>query len=303
MSNYSSAYRTPFDAENAPSRGSDPRDDDFRQTSPQLIGGSGQPVTGFVGLESKWKLWDPGGHITFAGVDPVRRMALLQVANSPFKHWAGLVQPMPIPALIPQDPGDGDSPAAAFFSTLDYTVYCRTIVADVIAATPDGSHAGVMMGLVLGEDLLGQPDTSQLMAAGLSAWRGGDFYASTAQCGPALAVFSAFDSLPTTMLGGSGLMTGIYTRARVHCERVKQDEETPEQWATTIHADFSTDGVGWVRMGKLEIEAPIRHAGFGLYGGSVIGLASFTDLFRIDLHQNVDDVLKAIGGSTELGAV
>lgn len=295
MSGYLATYRGPFDATIAPLRGADPRDDDFRQTSPQFKV-AGLAVPGFVALEKKWLTWDPANVIALACVDPVRQMMILKCSGA-IKAWAGMVQKMPVPTLV----------GTALEATIEYTVYGKTVCGDVAT---DGEHEVVHAGLVLGEDLIGMPDTSQLIAAGLTLYRqistGGDMGGGGvvgSQCAPSMSQFVTYDAPALPAYIATGLCTQAYTRARVRASVSRESTGEPLEYETDVWCDLSFDGVGWLRMATANMPAPIMHAGFGIQSNSALDVAMFLDLFRVDVHQGVDDLLKAVGGSDIAGAV
>lgn len=304
MAQYSTAYRTPFDANNAIGRGSNPRDDDFRQTSPQLKV-NGLAVPGFVALESKWKKWDPFSIVSFAAVDPVRQMAMLRTVGNGVpsaKAWAGYVQAMPLPALPAFAASVGGAPPPPVSAAIEYTVYQRLVVGDV---QQSGAFDDASIALVLGEDLIDAPDTSQIVTAGLVMTRAsGGLGTMETLSVPAMSFVAVGDGIPYWRFRSvSGLETGIYVRARIRTYVERATAEADPVWQTTVHCDYSQAGDGWLRMSSQELTIPIRHAGFAVQSTDGFSVTSYTDLFRVDVAQGVDDVARAVGGGLSLGSV
>jgi hypothetical protein len=260
--------------------------DDFANSRPQLLNGSGQPLPGWAGLDERWKVWDPGHMIDFLGVDTRTQRCLLRSVG---KFMCGVYQSLPLPTVIGQ--------------TVECAVYAQCSIASAQSFPDFGQQVGpTVLGLILADDLDGAPTTSSVHVVGLGFTKQADAPGTVvgSVLSPVVADFLAYDSgitgQPAQCEG-----TGAYFRARIAQTYV---DATPN-YQLDIIAEWSTDGAGYMPLVRLPQEirsAPLKSAGLGLFPGAGSRVALSCDQFSIVL-QGLDDESPLIGGVQVLGSV
>lgn len=260
-------------------------DDDFNATRPELVIDD-TIVPGYVALDAKWRLYDPSGNEPFFGIDPRVQMCLL--SGDPEKAWIGLYQQLPS-NLLPTTIGQ----------TKDVTVYLRATLAFI-----EGSadlFDGLRFGLLLGDDLLAAPNTSQLIAVGPRLNRvADDDDVTTLEGAIESCEFLTFDGLaiPTGRLA-AGWPAASFLRLRL-----SQTMNGEGDFSYSYGADAGSSGNDWSELFADEItgaSGPLKSVGFGLNSNGT-GIATYVDLFRV-LEQPLGDLTRTIGGMQQLGAV
>jgi hypothetical protein len=287
-SNYRQAiYDIPYSGLVPPSIvGALPLDDDFSNPRPQKFI-SGTLFPGYAELAPKWKIFDPGPVIDFAGVDTRLQMALL--TGAPSKAWGGIYQDLP-DAFIPTVVGQGAS----------VTIYLRSTLA-FIDNNVD-AYAGLKYGLLLGQDLTGSPSTSPIIAAHASLTRAPDPLDSA----PAVngfvqaSSFASFDGAALPAGRSYAWPASAYTRIRLD-QAMNGIGDFSFQWS----ADTAAYGNDWTTLfNAVQVTgqpAPWKSVGFGINGdGNAFGV--YFDFFRV-MAQSIGDNIRTIGGTQQLGAV
>jgi hypothetical protein len=269
-----------------PSGVSNALDDDFSATRPELVI-DGTTVPGYVATDAKWRLYDPSGNEPFFGIDPRVQMCLLSA--DPTKAWVGLYQQLPA-EFLPSSIGE----------TKDVTVYTRATLA-FIEGSADLFDA-LRFGLLVGDDLLAAPTTSQLITVGPRVTRAADPDDDVVTLAGAVesCEFLTFDgiAIPTGRLG-NGWPAASFLRLRL-----SQTKNGEGDFSYSYGADAGSNGNDWAEIFADEITGatgPLKSVGFGLNSNGT-GIAAYIDLFRV-LDQPLGDLTRTIGGVQQLGAV
>lgn len=249
--------------------------DEFGQQRPLAI-----PGLPYVALDPKWIAWNPGASISTAAIDVARRMAFLSGGGD--KAWGGRVQALPLPAAG---------------AAVQYTVYMRMVQGFV-----EGEGAAVfnelLWGMVVGEDLVGAPDTSPFVSLQASIQNPG---VTPTQALDAVMETSAWSNYAAINVPDAIVATGwplTFMRARI-----RQALSIGLVWNTSIAFDVSATGEGWMRVQQYDgIATPMRHCGFAQRSVGGQGMLNFCDFARLVL-QPQGDLITTSGERQQLGSV
>jgi hypothetical protein len=272
MVEYRQPTYVPFDPATAPLN-PHALSDEFTAKRPGILN-----VPGFALLDPKWVVWDPGDVLTFSALDVRRQMLLLRTDGD--KQWAGVMQNLPIPTV------NGTS--------TEFALYTRCMFADVEAGAATFQSQAA---LLLGEDLVGSPDTSFLFSAELTTAVDGGSPPVTVSGQLSSASYSGYD-MPGGLLAQGAAPTNLYFRVRI-----KQLLTGGPTWTTTAVHEVSFDGIGWVPMtAAASGNVPYRQVALAVQSRNNTETAAYFDFFRLELTPQSDSVA-TIGDAQTFGAV
>lgn len=286
MTNYGqSSYETPYSGVVPPGPGQgDALSDSFNNTRPEWIDvlGPNVAVPGFASVEAKWLVWDPGAAALMTARVNTRTQRAEYEAEG--KNVSGYFQQIPVPATVGE--------------TIDLHIYGQILVGGAFPASPDGPIGLAVMGLMLGDDLLDEPNVSSVRVAGLLVQQLVDAGATQTQIAPGVFEWVGFDALPSQ----SALSEGILSFWRF---RMRQTMTGADEWTTDIAVDAGTGGADWMTMHvypQTVGNVPQRSAGFAVCAGANARAQLHLDSFTV-VRQSFDDFSTAIGGVQQLGPV
>jgi hypothetical protein len=274
MSGYRQPYNLPFNPSNAPLQGN-ARNDEFNAKRPAIVG-----APNFIQVDPKWQTYDPGGVLTFAGVDPQREMLMLSTNGD--KQICGLRIDLPVPTVV------GESVSYALYTS----VFFAQFEANVTAEQTTRMDAGI----VLCEDIQANPDTSFMYLNGIALVTQTNTFAIAESVG-IVENFIAFDD-PGTGLAESAFGTPSAVRFRM-----RQTLVSPGVYSVTAYADQS-NGVGWVPMTQSAGGNVLyRQMLLGIRSVGGIGVSALFDYFRFEVLEDVEQGDITTGYAQTLGAV
>lgn len=203
-------------------------DDEFSAQRPLAAGFP--PGVVLVQPSSKWTEWDPGAVSSyFAAIEP--RSQMLWLGGNGDKQWSGMFEALPLPAA-------GE--------TLTYTLTVRALLGEYNRFDDHGPYA---WGLVLGENLVLEPDTSGLWAVYNRSSRVGTDLAVATEA----ATFVSYDAPPVA----DGAVVGAYPYLRA---KVATENELGV-YNTQLRFFASVDGLSWFPLAEyVDLALAIRHA-------------------------------------------
>jgi hypothetical protein len=281
MTIYSANYESAYSG-NQPGRGT-VLGDTFTANRPQLKV-AGVAVPGFAALSSSWLPYDPSEDaLAFAGVDT--RLQMAKVIGRDGKAVCGFFKQLPLPATTGQ--------------SVELAIYGGVLLSEAvnIDSPADPLSTGIFAGLMIGDDLLADPDASDITMLGAVLQRGDvGTPPSTVTTLASAMQFAAFDSLPTE------LATIENAGARYVRFRLRQRCTAPATFTSELSCDFSESGAEWNCAAIVPSIARLRKSiGFGIWcqtGGSGALLLNFIDI----ISQSYDDLSSRIGGPLQFGA-
>lgn len=286
-SNYRQAiYDIPYSGLVPPSIGGSTLDDDFSNTRPAKVV-SGTPFPGYAALNSKWRVFNSDAELNFHGVDTRLQMALL--SGAPEKAWCGVYQQLP-DVLLP----------TAIGQTKQIAIYLRSTLAFVDSDID--AFDGLKYGIIVGQDLLGAPTTSAILAAHATVTRAPDALDDVPLVDGSVegAVYANFEALGTVGGRTHGWPAVSYQRIRF-----KQRMDGIGDFAFQYSMDAAAFGNDWITLVDSDEvtgqPAPFKSVGFGI-NGNAFGFGAYFDYFRVML-QALGDLTKTVGGTQQLGAV
>lgn len=282
------SYEIPFNAA-APAGGrGNPLDDSFAQLRPQAyeIDDATVAIPGYVGLDAKWNLWDEGEVLDFAAIDPRIGMCLLQTSGD--KQWCGAFQQFPIPTV------NGQILQAAIYMRAQFAFF------DSEGGTT-GTIPALNYGLILGQNLLAAPDTSQLLTIGgqfQQVYSDGPNSAGILQA----ANFAGYDGV--LGVGGAwsaGFPSATYFRIRSYAKR-----NGASDYDGAYGFDASVNGTDWICVYQTTLaeSAPnlFESIGFGVRSADGVTFGAYFSDFSV-VSQDLGDYTPMSGGTQQLGPV
>lgn len=278
------SYETPFSG-SAPGVSTSPLTDDFSNSRPQFEV-DGAPVPGYAQLDPKWLLWDQGTQLDFRRVDTRTQMAQLQGSD---KNIIACYQQIPIPATVGE--------------TVELAIYGELTLNAAAPLSPPANVGPSQVGLCIGDDFLGAPDTSTCRIVGLVYSKQSDDGSPpiVTLVEPAVQDFVGFDAIPSSTAGAENLVGGSGSFYRW---RLRQTMVGVGNFTIDCAADMGTTGADWVPLiqyGQVTgAPAPFKSAGFAIYPntGSIARIQVAQFLVAL---QPFDDPPSIMGAVQQLG--
>lgn len=277
------SYETPFSG-GVPSSVTNALTDDFSNSRPQFEV-DGAPVAGFAQLDPKWLLWDQGTQLDFGRVDTRTQMGELQASD---KNIVAYFQQLPVPSTVGQ--------------VVELAIYGELRVGNAAPTSFPGQIGPAQLGLVIGDDFQGAPDSSTCRMLGFNFEHMSDDGSTPIATilEPSLADFVGFDAIPSATAGAEN-----FTGCGFFRWRLRQTMVGVGNFTIDCAADFGSSGADWMPMYQYPqvtgAPAPLKSAGFGVYAntGSIVRMQIAQFLVAL---QPFDDAPGIMGGVQQLGA-
>jgi hypothetical protein len=275
MTSNKQSYSVPFNPNVPPVFPASTINDEYRAQSPIIDTGGPRKV---VALDPKWDVYLPGAGSTLAAtIDPTRQM--LQISGVQPKQWAGVMQDLPLP-------GVGES--------LGYTLITRMMNGFVLA---DGNtdYGPLYFGLLIGNALKLQPDTTQLWAICTELLR-------TSGSVDGRSITAELADYASPIVADGDARSAEY----LSCE-VQASQAGPGVYTADISFGVSANGIFFQRLfSYLDVGLPLRQFALAQWTVGVPGgVGTFSDYIRFFPTVPGDDIASdpPIGEILHLGSV
>jgi hypothetical protein len=272
------SYSIPFDARVPPVYPASIINDEFRAQSPTVPDTLGTPHP-YVSLDPKWVRFAPGGGMIASFIDPQRQMLIL--SGTPEKKWTGVMQNLPQPAVGEEN-------------EIGYTLVTRMLNAQVQVSLND-NYGPIQFGMLLGQDLVGDPEGSPLWAICSELTRTG-----STLTGRSLAATAIAYDAPLSEDGLSELQPFQFLAAQV-----LSVQPTLGVWETEIGLSVSADGVFFQRLRYYpDLDVPIQQVVLAQRAATTTSILTAADFIRLyPLVAGDDDLSLTVGQTLQQGSV